>query len=73
VLIWLLITLITAIVPYLLQAGGERTSVALLVGCVLVALVFVVLAIRVTRTYRRSRRLESDHGVPPNPVLRRWH
>lgn len=70
VLVWLLIALITAIVLYLLYADGERTSVALLAGCVFVAFVFAVLAIRVAMTYRRSRRLESDHGVPPNPVLR---
>jgi hypothetical protein len=70
VLVCLLITLVAGLVLYLRYAGLEESAVALLAGCALVAFVFAVLAIRITLTYRRSRRLELRHGVPPNRVLR---
>jgi len=70
VLVCLLIALITGLVLYLNYADLEESAVALLAGCALVAFVFALLAIRITLTYRRSRRLELRHGVPPNRALR---
>ncbi|WP_030442213.1 NPCBM/NEW2 domain-containing protein [Actinoplanes subtropicus] len=70
VLICLLTALIGAVVLYLLYSGSRDPGVALLAGCALVAFAFSVLAIRVVLSYRRSRRLELEHNVPPSRALR---
>lgn len=70
VLVTLLIALIAGLVLYLRYADAEESAVALLAGCALVAFVFAVLAIRITLSHRRSHRLELQHGVPPNRLLR---
>lgn len=70
VLVTLLISLIAALVLYLRYAGPDDSAVALLAGCALVAFVFAVLAIRITLSYRRSRRLELENGVRPSRALR---
>lgn len=70
VLVCLLLTLIAGFVLYLLFSGPEETAVPLLAGCALVAFTFAVLAARITMSYRRSRRLELEHNVPPSRMLR---
>jgi len=70
VLVCLLAALIGGIALYLLYAGTRDSAVALLAGCALVAFAFSVLAIRVALGYRRSRRLELEHNVPPSRALR---
>lgn len=70
VLVCLLTALIGAVVLYLLYSGSRDPGVALLAGSALVAFTFAVLAIRVSLKYRRSRRLELEHNVPPSRTLR---
>jgi multisubunit Na+/H+ antiporter MnhB subunit len=70
VLVSLLAALIGGFVLYLLYSGPRESAVALLAGCALVAFAFAVLAIRVALSYRRSRRLELEHNVPPSRALR---
>ena len=70
VLICLLAALIGGLVLYLLYSAPRDSAVALLAGCALVAFAFSVLAIRVALGYRRSRRLELEHNVPPSRALR---
>ena len=70
VLVCLLAALIGGLVLYLLYSAPRDSAVALLAGCALVAFAFSVLAIRVVLSYRRSRRLELEHNVPPSRALR---
>jgi len=70
VLVCLLAALIGGLALYLLYAGTRDSAVALLAGCALVAFAFSVLAIRMALGYRRSRRLELEHNVPPSRLLR---
>jgi hypothetical protein len=70
VLLCLLAALIGGLVLYLTYAGQRDSAVALLAGCALVAFTFALLAIRVSLGYRRSRRLEREHNVPPSRALR---
>jgi hypothetical protein len=70
VFICLLAALVGGLVLFLLYATPRRTGVPLLAGCALVAFGFAVVAIRVSIGYRRARRLELEHGVPPSRMLR---
>ena len=70
VFVCLLAALITGIVVYFAYAGNTATAVPLLIGCVLVAFVLAVAAIRVSVSYRRSQRLEMENNVPPGRLLR---
>jgi hypothetical protein len=77
VLVCLLAALIGAVVLYLLFSGPRDSAVALLAGCALAAFTLSVLAIRIALSYRRSRRLELEHNVPPSRArraleLRQW-
>lgn len=70
VFVCLLAALITGIVVYFAYAGNAATAVPLLIGCVLIAFVLAVSAIRISVSYRRSRRLELENNVPPSRLLR---
>lgn len=70
VFVCLVVTVIAGLGLFLRYSTPRESAVALLAGCALVAFVFAVLAIRITFSSRRSRRLELDHGVPPSRVLR---
>jgi hypothetical protein len=70
VLVSLLASLVGGAVLYFLYAGPTRPGVILLAGCALTAFLLAVAAIRISIGYRKSQRLERDHGVPPSRLLR---
>lgn len=70
VFVCLLAALISGVVLYFAYAGNTATAVPLLIGCVLIAFFLAITAIRVTVSYRRSRRLELEHNVVPSRLLR---
>jgi len=70
VFVSLLIALIGGLVLYFRYAEPRSTGVPLLAGCAIVVFLFAVLAIRLAMSYRKSRKLELEHNVPPSRLLR---
>ncbi|GIM88945.1 hypothetical protein Ato02nite_007380 [Paractinoplanes toevensis] len=66
----LLIALVGGAVLYFVYAGDRSRAVFLLAGCALVAFVLVIAAVRIALGYRRGRRLELEHNVPPSRLMR---
>jgi NPCBM/NEW2 domain-containing protein len=70
VFVCLLASVVAGIVLFFLYARPTRAGVILLAACALTAFLLTIAAIRVLAGYRKSQRLEREHGVPPGRLLR---
>ncbi|SDT17322.1 NPCBM/NEW2 domain-containing protein [Actinoplanes derwentensis] len=68
VFLFLVAALIAGVILYLAHSGADRTAVPLVIGCVLVAFVMAIAAVRIVMAFRRSAKM-TEAGLPPSRLL----